>query len=52
MCPACVASAASVVAGVTSGTGLMALVVTLSRWKPGARKFSSEQEKCKTQKEK
>lgn len=55
MCPACIASAASaasVAVGVTSGTGLMALVVTLRQWKPGARKISSEQEKSKTQKEK
>jgi hypothetical protein len=52
MCPACVASAASVAAGVTSTGGLMAMVVSLFRRKPSARKISSEQEKNKPQKEK
>jgi hypothetical protein len=54
MCPACVASAASVAVGVTSAGGVMAMVVSLFRRKPSAKRGLSEQEheQSKMQKEK
>ena len=52
MCPACVASAASVAVGVTSAGGVMAMVVSLFRRKPSAKKSLPDHEKNKTQKEK
>jgi hypothetical protein len=42
MCPACIASAAWAVAGVTSTGGLTVLVAAKLRTKSGARKMSTQ----------
>ncbi len=41
MCPACIASAATLAVGVTSGGGVVALVLTNVRRIAGFRKLSS-----------
>jgi hypothetical protein len=41
MCPACIASAATIAVGVTSGGGAVALVLTKVRRVAGFRKLSS-----------